>query len=74
MSMGLCSRGHLTGTKVCWCGKKRERMVAGEGAVLVPKHLRPRDANGRNELDALREETRVSGGGHMKPWVGGVMR
>lgn len=60
---GLCKNGHVTGQRKCGtCGADRvPNSHVGLGRVNV-KHQRPRDANGRNELDELRRETRVSRG------------
>ncbi len=70
--IGICKRGHQTGTRICHCGAKREEArIFGSGRVELKAHERPRDEHGRNELDALRAATRVSGGGHMRPWVSG---
>lgn len=68
--MKICSNGHLTGNKVCYCGAKATRQFSGDGRA-IPKRLRPRDANGRNELDEIRRQTRV-GGSHHTPRGAGI--
>lgn len=55
----ICAAGHMTGTKKCWCGKEMEKQAPGAGYVQVRRHERPRDANGRNQLDELRRSTRA---------------
>lgn len=60
--IGICKNGHMTGQRHCGtCGEDRgwpSLGSGGSGKVLVPRHERPRDENGRNELDALRRSTR----------------
>ncbi len=74
MSIGICKRGHVTGFKLCWCGAQRVAVTGGDGKVKVTKDKRPRGRGGRNALDMLRAETRVSGGGHTIPHLGGILR
>lgn len=60
--IGICKDGHVTGQRHCGlCGADRIPGTMGTvaaGVVQVQRHERPRDENGRNELDAIRRATR----------------